>query len=361
MSAFDTKENKGLIWNIMNESGVFKGIPDTYLDQVKRDFETKITSIKRNIQPKDTLTLLNKRVLSEMMVEMAKYRLAAAPSVVTSKDISTVRQQQFQNVLERKKEEFTNMLGNKPPSTIDFSDKMDKPIGSEIEDMIAATIARRNNDLNVVLENQDTVAASKWLNANAASGANGVSPYGSANASNASASGVGSAGSANASASGVNGVSPYGSANASNAADSGANGVSPWSIPPILKIGKNTSIDNVIDINDKSSKQVRFTNEPPTTIINKEHAEEDEDDVSTFLSILNSRSDGDNEIVGNNAQPGIYPLLEERLKRIEETQKEILELLKGALPFLNPVVDSSRNSAYTKTTNEEPKNTITKN
>ena len=139
--------------------------------------------------------------------------------------------------------------------------------------------------------------------------------------------------------------------------------MSPWSIPPILKIGKNTSIDNVIDINDKSSKQVRFTNEPPTTIINKEHAEEDEDDVSTFLSILNSRSDGDNGIVGNNAQPGIYPLLEERLKRIEETQKEILELLKGALPFLNqgaapllnPVVDSSRNSAYTKTTNEEPK------
>jgi hypothetical protein len=328
MSTFDTKENKGLIWNIMNESGVFKGIPDSYLDQVKRDFETKITSIKRNIQPKDTLTLLNKRVLSEMMVEMAKYRLATIPSVVTSKDISTVRQQQFQNVLERKKEEFTNMLGNKPPSTIDFSDKMDRPIGSEIEDMIAATIARRNKDLNVVLENQDTVAAAKWLNAGSPN--DSVSQSGT-NASSAAAFGVGSAGSAgSANASNAsnasNGMSPSGSANAS--IQLGGHG---GSIPPILKIGKNTSIDNVIDIN--STKQVRFTNEPPTTIANKD-PEEDDEDISTFLSILNNK-----DVVPQHDIQTQSGGIDERLTRIEETQKEILELLKGALPLLNPVIE----------------------
>ena len=306
MSAFDTKENKGLIWNIMNDSGVFKGIPDVYIDQVKRDFENKIISIKSNIQQKDTLTLLNKRVLSEMMSDMAKYRTSSAaatasaslalalapssysavPAIVTSKDVSTQRQQQFKDGFDKKKEEFTNMFGNKPPSTIDFSDKLDKPIGSEMEDMLAATIARRNNDLNIVLEKQDTtvVTAAKWINAD------------------------------------------------SNSNSSGSN---------IIKIGQKTFLDNntIIDIDaTKTPKQVRFTESPPTSIAPTSNDDTDNDSsVSTFLSILNNKNEYDNDTNNNtNNMDTLFDAMydkikstfDERLKRMEETQIEILELLR---------------------------------
>ena len=306
MSAFDTKENKGLIWNIMNDSGVFKGIPDVYIDQVKRDFENKIISIKSNIQQKDTLTLLNKRVLSEMMSDMAKYRTSsssaaataaslalapssysAVPAIVTSKDVSTQRQQQFKDGFDKKKEEFTSMFGNKPPSTIDFSDKLDKPIGSEMEDMLAATIARRNNDLNIVLEKQDTTVATaaKWINADSSSN------------------------------------------------NSGSN---------IIKIGQKTFLDNntIIDIDaTKTPKQVRFTESPPTSIAPTSNDDTDNDSsVSTFLSILNNKNEYDTN-TNNNMNMDMDTLFDamydkikstfdERLKRMEETQIEILELLR---------------------------------
>jgi hypothetical protein len=336
---FDTKENKGLVWNLMNETGVFKGIPDVYIDQVKRDYENKINYIKSNIQPKDTLTTLNKRVLSEMMVDMTKYRnVGLAPSSignsvssrvstqtplsvsvpipVTAKDVSTQRQQKFNDVLEKKKEEFVNLFGNKPPSTIDFSDKLDKPIGSEMEQMIAATIARRNNDLNIVLDKQDTTTAAKWINSE-----NGNSNTGTGN----------------------------GNGNTNN----------------LIKIGQNTMLDNnsIIDVtksntrtsNDTSNKkQVRFTELPPTSIAiaieNENDSENDnynnnidiesDNDVSTFLSILNNKTENDNDIIidNNNTVVGIdvfldnmynkmKMLLEERLSKIEETQREILSLL----------------------------------
>jgi hypothetical protein len=307
MSAFDTKENKGLIWNIMNDSGVFKGIPDVYIDQVKRDFENKIITIKTNIQQKDTLTLLNKRVLSEMMSDMAKYRTSSAaasaslalalapssssysavPAIVTSKDVSTQRQQQFKDGFDKKKEEFTSMFGNKPPSTIDFSDKLDKPIGSEMEDMLAATIARRNNDLNIVLEKQDTTVATaaKWINADTSSNNN------------------------------------------------------------IIKIGQNTLLDNnvIIDVTKTKSptnpKQVRFTESPPTSIAPTSNDDDTDNDssVSTFLSILNNKNEYDtntNNMDSNNNMnmdtlyDKIISAFDERLKRMEETQIEILELLR---------------------------------
>jgi hypothetical protein len=265
---------------------------------------------------------LNKRVLSEMMSDMAKYRTSAAsasaslaaaslalapssysavPAIVTSKDVSTQRQQQFKDGFDKKKEEFTSMFGNKPPSTIDFSDKLDKPIGSEMEDMLAATIARRNNDLNIVLEKQDTTVATaaKWINADSSSNSN----------------------------------------------SSGSN---------IIKIGQKTFLDNntIIDIDaTKTPKQVRFTESPPTSIAPTSIAPTSNDDtdndssVSTFLSILNNKNEYDtntnNMDTNNNMNMNmdmdtlfdamydkIKSTFDERLKRMEETQIEILELLR---------------------------------
>jgi hypothetical protein len=61
-------------------------------------------------------------------------------------------------------------------------------------------------------------------------------------------------------------------------------------------------------------------------------ANDNDDDVSRFLSILNNKqSDNvsaiDNSIHNDNVYDNIKHMFEERLNRIEETQREILALL----------------------------------
>jgi len=287
MQQFDTKENKGLIWHLMNESGIFNGIQNELLDIVKRDFENKITNIKMTIQPKDTLTLLNKRVLSEMMVDMGKYKNTYAncntnSSVYTAKYVFSQRQKLLTDNFEKKKDEFTSLIGNKPPASIDFSDKLDQPIGSEIENILAATIARRENELNIVLEKNDmsitSASAVKWLNTDNVSTADRH-----------------------------------------------------------IKIGQNTTLDDksVIDIKVSQSsasaaaaaaqKQVRFTE---SQIIPDKQFDDDETDnnpdIYRFLSIVSK--DNNKDIVKDN-DPSVIELLFQKISAIEESQREIIALL----------------------------------
>lgn len=291
---FDTKENKGLIWNLMNESGVFNGIQNEFLDNVKRDFENKIAVIKMTIQPKDTLTLLNKRVLSEMMVDMGKYKNvsyvaygnananANSTALYTAKDVSSQRQKLLSDSFDKKKDEFTSLIGNKPPAAIDFSDKLDKPIGSEIENMLAATIARRENELNIVLEKNDMntspAVAAKWLNTD-------------------------------------------------NISNVGAE--------RHIKIGQNTTLDDksIIDIKTPKTstasaatqKQVRFTE---SQIIPDKPFDDEIDnnpDLHRFLSIVNDNNDNNDN--HKNKDTTILELLFQKISAIEEQQREIIALL----------------------------------
>ena len=65
--------------------------------------------------------------------------------------------------MKKKQNEFEN-FNNKPvPNKIDFADKMDAPIGSEMDKILAEQIALREKQLNMVMETQDKTAASKWL------------------------------------------------------------------------------------------------------------------------------------------------------------------------------------------------------
>ena len=46
---FSNQKNKALLWNLMYEGGVFKGISSQYLENVKNEFERKIVKITSNI------------------------------------------------------------------------------------------------------------------------------------------------------------------------------------------------------------------------------------------------------------------------------------------------------------------------
>jgi len=65
---------------------------------------------------------------------------------ITYEELHTDRMAEFDKQLEQKQLEFKNMMISKIPETPDFKDKMDSPIGSEMEKLVAQTMQQRNFD-----------------------------------------------------------------------------------------------------------------------------------------------------------------------------------------------------------------------
>lgn len=151
MDEFNSIANKELLWNIMNETGIFSDIPNTNIESIKRLFETKITAIERtggNLE----LTELNKMILSDMMSEMESMRRQRAP--LTAKEISQDRQERFNNEFEKQQSDFSRQISAPRPKDIDFRDKQDEPIGDNIDRLMNETIAQREKELNFILDKE---------------------------------------------------------------------------------------------------------------------------------------------------------------------------------------------------------------
>ena len=88
---------------------------------------------------------------------------------VTLEEIKLEKQTKFQNNLSTKQHEFDSLILIPKPDTIDFTDKPnadfdETPIGNEMEQKLAETIAWREKQLNMVLNVQDKKEANQWIN-----------------------------------------------------------------------------------------------------------------------------------------------------------------------------------------------------
>jgi hypothetical protein len=178
VSKFKSNQNKGIIWALLNEHNVFNGIDNKYVTSIKAEFDTKIDLISNTISTTDTLVTLNKKVISEMMNEMSKYKIqgqsiqgGVITIPITSAEAQLQKQTLFQKNLETKQSEFDTLINKPKPTTIDFADNngQDKPNSSEMERKLAETIAWREKELKVVLDTQtksnaNISEANKWIN-----------------------------------------------------------------------------------------------------------------------------------------------------------------------------------------------------
>jgi len=187
---FNTTDNKGYLWSLMSEHGIFNGISNTYVTTIKNDLDNQVNVIESKINKSDTLIGLNKKVISNMVQIINKYKENTQPNhsnqykqpnqenqyantgrdmPVTLEEIKLEKQTNFQNNLSSKQHEFDSLILKPKPETIDFTDKIntdfdDLPIGDEMEQKLAETIAWRENQLNMVLNIQDKKEANQWIN-----------------------------------------------------------------------------------------------------------------------------------------------------------------------------------------------------
>ena len=151
---FSSNGNKSLLWNLMYTNEIFKGVEDKYLNNVKADFELKIATMQ--LVENDTIMNANKRIIVEMVEEVKKYKAAVVEQVKL-------------NVYEKKKQEFESLIKVPVPAKPEFTDKSDDtPIAPEIiDDMLAKTIAWREQELKMVTQTYDekkVASATQWIN-----------------------------------------------------------------------------------------------------------------------------------------------------------------------------------------------------
>ena len=153
---FTSIKNKAFLWDLMRNNNMFQTVPENKAGLVKDIFDKKIATIGLQIMPTDQLVQLNKRVISEMVNVFAQEVVEPPLQIIyNSAELLQQRQSKFDMEFKQKQSEFEK-INNKPtPSKIDFTDKIeDKPLGAEMDKILAEQIAWRERELNLVLEKQ---------------------------------------------------------------------------------------------------------------------------------------------------------------------------------------------------------------
>ena len=169
MEEFKSSQNKGLLWNLLYEGGVFHGISGERAETVKDKLDEVVDETWDRRLEGDDLKELNKRVCQMMLVASERIRTQSVPvpknntpPLVTAQELSNQRQATFSNNLERKQSEFTQMMANDRPADINFADKPEEPLMA-LDQALEELQARRTRELNKALGSQDTEAAAAWI------------------------------------------------------------------------------------------------------------------------------------------------------------------------------------------------------
>jgi hypothetical protein len=164
MSGFAGQENKRVLWGILYEGGVFNHIDAGQLDKVKHIFEEQVAYI--NTTHSGTVMEMNKEAMRAIVnkLEPLKTRAEEVPRPAGQAQVKEQRALEFDNSLKSRQEEFTGLINAAKPQRIDFSDGTeDKPIGSEMDRLLAEATARRERELSMVVSSQDVKAGEEWI------------------------------------------------------------------------------------------------------------------------------------------------------------------------------------------------------
>lgn len=283
MTDFLTIKNKEFIWGLLSDKQMFDGINPKYKIEIQERFEKTLIGISTQGKIYN-LVEKNKEAIRSMVLILDEYKKSKEP--YTNLEIQERRQKNFQNELEKKKNEF-NVISKKPnPDDINFSDEMDKPLDENMDILLERAMALRAQQLNQVLEKQDTQKASEWI---------GTSVKSSTTSQKLS----------------------------SSNSNTNTNVVN-------LKIGNETQLtgDTIVSLD----KKVNF-NEDRNTFFSYQRENEDENNIETN-SFFNKfkKIDKENKINNLENKDEIhekFKIINDKLDRVLLNQKEILDYIKN--------------------------------
>ena len=165
---FISNNNKGLIWGLLQESNVFDGIENENFARIQTMFEDTISNVHRS---NTNLSLLekNKLTMNTLIKKINDEKSKPKKSiqmVYRAEDIQNKREQEFNVKLKEQQDNLNKMINPTKPKAMSFSDETineDKPIGDDMDRLIAERLATRERELEIP---QITKETEQWLNNN---------------------------------------------------------------------------------------------------------------------------------------------------------------------------------------------------
>ena len=165
---FISNNNKGLIWGLLQESNIFDGIENENFARIQTLFEDTISNVHRS---NTNLSLLekNKLAMNTLIKKISDEKSKPKKSiqmVYRAEDIQNKREQEFNVKLKEQQDNLNKMINPTKPKAMSFSDETsneDKPIGDDMDRLIAERLATRERELEIP---QITKETEQWLNNN---------------------------------------------------------------------------------------------------------------------------------------------------------------------------------------------------
>jgi hypothetical protein len=184
LTKFLNKQNLKLLWEVLLDELHIDSNNKSIITNIRTVFEsniqpfTKNTSIHANMQ----LTNLNKQFLSQVLFAVNRLfpnlkqeqdfkRIQISSEEISSykispykiEDIREVRQDTFEKQVSIKQADFDNYINLNKPKELDFSEKMEDDKITEMDALIAETVARRKFDIEQIQNTIVTEDPENWL------------------------------------------------------------------------------------------------------------------------------------------------------------------------------------------------------
>ena len=186
VSSFSTNENKALLWSVLHGSGKFVGIPDSQQHNIQEMFDSTIREMSehyRKLNQPVNLNAINKEAVvvicnkieavkqrrqlpqqqqqspynnqhhhnPQQIYQKKQQQVPQLETIYRAEDLHKERQNAFQNEFKKKEEEMSSILKLKKPEEINFTDDVyDKPIGNDMERLLAEALASRERELEQI-------------------------------------------------------------------------------------------------------------------------------------------------------------------------------------------------------------------
>jgi hypothetical protein len=180
LTQFRKKENLILLWEVLLDELDIKNDNPQLISNVKRIFDSNINPFISKANPQTNLIELNKIFLKQVSTAINRLmpglkqqnikKITISDEEIqqpyTIEDIHSFRQTEFEKKLEEQKKEFENAINIKKPKEVDFTYKEKESKITEMEHLIADTIARRKYELEEIQSTNysSSSAPENWLN-----------------------------------------------------------------------------------------------------------------------------------------------------------------------------------------------------
>ena len=168
--SFLDKENKGLLWNFLQENDMFNGIPNDKFSDINKNFESILSNV--NTEYNNTGVLEKNKIAISMSIDMIdkvkkEQNNSKLKVIYKSNDMKNEQSDKLNIAYNEQKTNLDMMINPKKPKDINFTDKpdsdIDTPIGDDMDRLIAERMKTREKELDIPNRSEE---AKQWVNYN---------------------------------------------------------------------------------------------------------------------------------------------------------------------------------------------------